>query len=264
MVYCALCGAENPVSEREDTISEGPHPEIKTSHFGRNLGAVIIFLFILIASLFLPVIPVTYEVREPYQRTEKYIEKVPMQVEVPIQVMKRTEWAVEWSTLSGDLEWGGTVGSASFAGEFDYSYGSGQIFGSYDDYIGFIATATINVPRSGPISFRIGSDDGSRLLVDGTLVIDNWNRGSYRVKNTVLNLNPGIHSLTFRYYEVTGNARVSFSTDLDVLSWQTTEYQTQTQIQEVEKERVITDYRDVSKNAYVNLFQFLTGQLPND
>ncbi|MBM3898094.1 MAG: hypothetical protein FJ358_06195 [Thaumarchaeota archaeon] len=39
----------------------------------------------LIGGSLVPVIPITYAVKEPYQRTEKYTENVPVEVEVPVQ-----------------------------------------------------------------------------------------------------------------------------------------------------------------------------------
>ena len=67
--------------------------------------------------------------------------------------------------------------------------------------------------------FTIGSDDGAQLSVDGVVQIDDWSTHGYRTTSTVINLSQGTHTLTLRYYELTGNARVSFNCDMDIVMW---------------------------------------------
>jgi len=95
-------------------------------------------------------------------QTESYVET------------KRTTWQVECRTITGDLKWGASVGYSTFPATFTYNWDMGKVYGDYSDYIGFTVTATIYVPRSGPVSFTLGSDDGARLYLDGTLIIDLW------------------------------------------------------------------------------------------
>ncbi|MEM2240561.1 MAG: PA14 domain-containing protein [Candidatus Bathyarchaeia archaeon] len=155
-------------------------------------------------------------------RTETYIETV------PVQVTKETVWNVTWKIFTPEIftrvdEWV-TVGYSTFPATFSYDWGSSKIYDDYGDYIGFIATATINVPRSGPVSFIIGSDDGSRLYLNGRLIIDLWWDHGYITKTVVVNLDPGKYTLTLYYYEHTVAAKVTFTADRDVLTWQETEY----------------------------------------
>jgi hypothetical protein len=140
-------------------------------------------------------------------QTESYVET------------KRTTWQVEWRTITGDLKWGASVGYSTFPATFTYNWDMGKVYGEYSDYIGFTATATIYVPRSGPVSFTLGSDDGARLYLDGTLIIDLWGAHYYTEKSAVIYLNPGKYTLTLYYYDITGYAKVSFYTDPDVLTW---------------------------------------------
>jgi hypothetical protein len=128
-------------------------------------------------------------------------------------------WSVTWRTLTGDLQWGSEVGTSQFSPTFDYNWGTGTVFLGYDDYIGFSATMQVNMTRNGPVSFTMGSDDGSRLYVDGVQQLDDWSQHSYRTTTTVLYLTQGIHTLTLWYYEVTNTARVSFNCDQDILMW---------------------------------------------
>jgi len=78
---------------------------------------------------------------------------------------------------------------------------------------------TIKMDRDGPVHFVIGSDDGSRLYIDGDLEIDNWGSHNYRLRGTIIDLSKGFHTLTLGYYEVGGPAGLSFDCDPDVLMW---------------------------------------------
>lgn len=129
------------------------------------------------------------------------------------------QWAVHWRTLTGDLQWGSEVGTQTFCSTFDYNWGSGVVFLGYDDYIGFQATMQVKMQRNGPVSFIIGSDDGTRLYIDDVLQIDNYAQGPYHTSSKIINLSQGTHTLTLWYYDVTSSARVSFNCDSDILMW---------------------------------------------
>jgi len=129
------------------------------------------------------------------------------------------QWDVTWKTLTGDLQWGAVVGTSKFCPTFDYNWGTGVIFLGYDDYIGFEATMQVKMQRNGPVTFTIGSDDGSRLYIDDVLKVDNWSQGSYRTISTLVYLTQGFHTLKLRYYEVGTYSRVSFDCDSDILMW---------------------------------------------
>jgi hypothetical protein len=143
----------------------------------------------------------------------------------PVQVPRSTEWQVEWRTFTPEGLWGATVGTDHFPSTFKFDWGNGVLFGEYSDWIGFSATATVVAPRSGPVTFTIGSDDGSRLLVDGNEAIDLWSDHYYTTQSAIVDLTEGQHLLVFWYYERTGLAQVSFSAPSDILSWQETRYQ---------------------------------------
>jgi hypothetical protein len=142
----------------------------------------------------------------------------------------RTTWHVDWYNLEGipdwavlGIPWNALVGTSEFPSTFDNDWGTAAPYGGYVDYIGFGATATINMqrPSGGPVKFTVGGDDGIRLYLDGKVIIDDWNRmNEYRVNTVIVNLTPGKHALWLRYYDWTGAARVSFNCDSDVLEWQ--------------------------------------------
>ncbi|MBN1963759.1 MAG: SH3 domain-containing protein [Anaerolineae bacterium] len=75
-------------------------------------------------------------------------------------------------------------------------------------------TKTVSFPTSGQWTFRVGADDGIRMWVDATLIIDQWHdaTGGYAVYEASLaQLTAGNHDLKVEYYEATGLAGVQVS-----------------------------------------------------
>ncbi len=62
---------------------------------------------------------------------------------------------------------------------------------------------------SGRYRFHVRVDDGVRLYVDNSLVIDQWNEGSERDFTADRNLSSGNHTIRVEYFENTGNARIA-------------------------------------------------------
>ncbi len=56
--------------------------------------------------------------------------------------------------------------------------------------------------------FRVWVDDGARLLVDGDVVLDDWEDGSARELTVDIGLAKGTHSVVLEYYEHAYDARV--------------------------------------------------------
>jgi len=218
---------------------------------GLVIGVVATLLVVII--LLLPIVPVSYEEREPYTVTETYTETVPGQVTV------NTEWKVAWKTITA-ATWGATVGSSTFPSTFDYDWGTGKVFGDYSDYIGFEATAIINVPREGLVSFTIGNDDSSILYLETEYgrqrLVYNQNLGKdcYTTKNVVVEMSAGKHNLTLLYCEFALGARVSFTADKDVLTWRETRYE------EVQRQRIVTKYRTVTRTKHISFLEYLLGR----
>ena len=52
----------------------------------------------------------------------------------------------------------------------------------------------------------MGSDDGSRLFIDGERVIDNWQDQAGNWKDYTARLEAGVHHLRVEYYENGGDA----------------------------------------------------------
>lgn len=73
----------------------------------------------------------------------------------------------------------------------------------------------LNVPSKGEYSFATLSEDGIRLYVDGSLLINNWTNQSFYGSGKCIDgvaLLPGLHSLRVDYYngENTGRFRVEW------------------------------------------------------
>jgi type II secretory pathway pseudopilin PulG len=64
---------------------------------------------------------------------------------------------------------------------------------------------------AGTYTFALGSDDGSRLYIDGVLVLDRWLYQSYPVPQPTVasTLSAGNHTIVMEYFESSGNARAT-------------------------------------------------------
>jgi hypothetical protein len=60
------------------------------------------------------------------------------------------------------------------------------------------------------VLFTMGSDDGTRLLVDGQELMSAWANQPYTEHQKSISLDPGIHTVRLDYYEKTSEARVGF------------------------------------------------------
>jgi uncharacterized protein YgiM (DUF1202 family) len=71
--------------------------------------------------------------------------------------------------------------------------------------------ATVNFPTAGKWTFRVGADDGIRMWIDVTPIVDEWhgNAEGYRTYEVSIDtLTAGNHDLKVEYYEASGNAAV--------------------------------------------------------
>jgi hypothetical protein len=67
-------------------------------------------------------------------------------------------------------------------------------------------TGRLNVPRSGPYTLFIASDDGSRLFLDGKLLIDHNGHHKMIEKSGRAELTEGFHDLKIEYFQNEGYA----------------------------------------------------------
>ena len=73
-----------------------------------------------------------------------------------------------------------------------------------DQQYGFRFTGRINVPDTGSYTFYIGSDDGSKIWIDGALIVDNDGLHGYRVRSNSFSLSQGEHDIEVWFFEKYG------------------------------------------------------------
>lgn len=91
----------------------------------------------------------------------------------------------------------------------DYDWGSGSpdaaVLGT--DYFSARWTGQF-VFDGGNYAFHAQVDDGVRVWIDGLLVLDYWRDGYKDVRNRVIGIGSGSHTITVEYYERTGSAQI--------------------------------------------------------
>ena len=63
---------------------------------------------------------------------------------------------------------------------------------------------TILVENTGSFTFSARSDDGSRIYIDGVLVVENWFNQGPTTRTVIITLANGEHRIEFWYYENSG------------------------------------------------------------
>ena len=75
-----------------------------------------------------------------------------------------------------------------------------------EDYFNFQFNGYINLALTGPHFFRVTSDDGSRLLIDGVVVVNNDGKhGNRTITSDTLWLDAGLHTIEAQYFDNNGN-----------------------------------------------------------
>jgi beta-glucosidase len=79
-------------------------------------------------------------------------------------------------------------------------------------------TGTITAPSGGVQHIGVEGNDGYRLWLDGTLVIDNWIKQSFGTRSAAVSFTPAsTHQIKLEYFEPAGNARVKLVWDAGVV-----------------------------------------------
>ena len=112
----------------------------------------------------------------------------------------------------------GTAAYTTTAGAIDFDWGGGSPSGSTGliGQNGFSArfTRRVDLPAPGTYRFFVGSDDGQRLFVNGTRVLDDWQVQDYVTGSNTVDVpiaNPCGVDLRLEYYENDDRARVSLN-----------------------------------------------------
>ncbi len=72
-----------------------------------------------------------------------------------------------------------------------------------DDEFGVRYLGTLEVPADGEYTIHLGSDDGSRLFLDGKLVIDHWGPHGFAFRSKKVTLKKGPLPFRLVYFEIT-------------------------------------------------------------
>lgn len=98
-----------------------------------------------------------------------------------------------------------------FAGVIPFIEFYNQDFGELEDYFALEVTGYLRIPKTNNYTFRLMSDDGSRMYIDDQIVIDNdgWH-GDRAVDGEVV-LAEGYHKVRVIYFESSGGATFRLS-----------------------------------------------------
>ena len=102
----------------------------------------------------------------------------------------------------------GTVGAVNFALTFGNFATSDR-----SDLVGARFSGWLSVPTSGNWRLYAASDEGSRISIGASVVVDNDGVHGYSERSGVIALAAGMHAITIDYFERTGSAGL-------VASWQ--------------------------------------------
>ncbi len=82
-------------------------------------------------------------------------------------------------------------------------------FGEFTQNIFLELRGFINIPETAKYDFRLVSDDGSRMLLDGNLLIDNGGMHGSEAKDGEITLEKGPHEIAIDFYQGGGGASLS-------------------------------------------------------
>ncbi len=81
---------------------------------------------------------------------------------------------------------------------------SSEIPEKREDHYGLVLEGFVEIPQTGPYSFYLRSDDGSRMYLNGNVIIDNDGSHSPITKESTLILEKGFHPIRIEYFEEYG------------------------------------------------------------
>ncbi len=93
---------------------------------------------------------------------------------------------------------------------FDWGFGS-PAPGLPVDYFSVRWSRTVNIPANSNYVFTTVSDDGVRVYVDGSLLINDWTEHPARQNRANMTLTAGPHTFIVEYFEKAGSASMSFT-----------------------------------------------------
>ena len=82
---------------------------------------------------------------------------------------------------------------------------------SVPTHYALLLIGSVKVSKAGEYVFYCGSNDGTKLYVDNTLVVDNDGGHGYQEKYGKINLNKGVHKIEVRYFQLGGGQELKVS-----------------------------------------------------
>ncbi len=109
------------------------------------------------------------------------------------------------------IDFSGTSVKSELVSSLDWRWDLGSPDGLPADQWSIRFTGTLTAPTTGRYILGLNSDDGSRLWLDGKLLVDNWGGHPMTLKTAEVELKAGVpHELRIDYYETILGAGLSF------------------------------------------------------
>ena len=76
------------------------------------------------------------------------------------------------------------------------------------DKFGLQFEGSLQIDQSGEYKFELGSDDGSKLYIDGKLAVDHGGVHGFNIKSEMINLEKGLHGIRIDFFEQGGGEQL--------------------------------------------------------
>jgi hypothetical protein len=145
--------------------------------------------------------------RGPGMPSEQVIPASALRVGEPAEAvaggMLRAYWTAGASHADriGRVDWSNYTGMSTVEKVYWPITTSAFAAGGPEDYFALRAVGRITIPRGGEWTFKVGSDAGARLYIDGRLVVDDDAIHGFRIRPGGVSLAEGVHDFDLRYLE---------------------------------------------------------------
>lgn len=105
-------------------------------------------------------------------------------------------------------QWEGPPAFEEIVGTVDFSWERGET--PLEPPFSIEFSGQIEIPDSGETFFYLASDDGSNLVIDGLVVVDNMGDHPEKIKSAPHRFEKGWHDIRIRFYDIGGAAVIRF------------------------------------------------------
>ncbi len=96
----------------------------------------------------------------------------------------------------------------SWTDTLDLNWGVSGPFGGWSPDNWSARWTKVDYFEAGAYIFGVASDDGGRMFLDGTLIVDDWKDGQFLWATAEINVTKGNHTIVVEFYDHEGDARV--------------------------------------------------------